>query len=591
MRAAAARGGVELGAQADLVGHICQRLDGMPLAIELAAARLQTMSLADVSARLDDRFNLLAGGRRGGLPRQQTLRATLDWSHDALRAAERTAFARLGVFVGGCAIAQAEQVLAGGGLPPAEALPALTQLAQKSLVTADVEAGETRFRLLETVREYALEKLSDAGEISALRRRHAEVFLRLVEQTGTPLHTGDQRATLAALRRNYDNIRAALTWSFGEAGDTLIGCKLLGALWHFWGVASEHETEASQWIAVAHKSMSDAIPPAVRAWVLTVEEFVSDGSDESLRRSLRAQALFEEAGDRIGAAVAKSLVSRALYYVNLDYEGMLRLSEEAVRDARTLDDDWILRVTLGILAEGLRYGQRDPRRAEATYREALALSRAAGDNSEAGRILTFYINGFAKERLDFAEALRCAQEGLALAQTLDDPVTEIQARCMVAEDMYYLGDLSGAAAILESCMRSVTDQMDVNTRVHPVLKLARVMLASGDYPRANALAIQALNLRRKRLMRFGDYPIFDVMAVIAAAQGDALRAARMRGMADNMIALNNHYRRANNVREYAPYIEKARAALGDAAYDAALAEGRAMTVEQAVAYALGEGDR
>ena len=126
---------------------------------------------------------------------------------------------------------------------------------------------------------------------------------------------------------------------------------------------------------------------------------------------------------------------------------------------------------------------------------------------------------------------------------------------------------------------------------NPVLKLARVMHTAGNDVRANALAIQALRLRRTRPMRFGDYAIFDVMAVVAAAHGDALRAARLRGMADNMRALNNHYRRGNHVWEYAPYMDKARAALGDAAYEAALAEGRAMSVEQAVAYALGESDR
>ncbi|MEO6063875.1 MAG: NB-ARC domain-containing protein, partial [Thermoflexales bacterium] len=162
-RAAAARGGAELGAQTDLVEHICRRLDGMPLAIELAAARLQTLSLADVSARLDDRFNLLSGGRRGVMPRQQTLRATLDWSYDTLSDAEKVVFARLGVFMGGCAIAQAEQVIADEALRPTEVLSAMAQLAQKSLVMTDVNAGETRYRLLETVREYALEKLNAAG--------------------------------------------------------------------------------------------------------------------------------------------------------------------------------------------------------------------------------------------------------------------------------------------------------------------------------------------------------------------------------------------------------------------------------------------
>lgn len=587
-RAAAARGGADLGAQADLVGHICQRLDGIPLAIELAAARLQTMSLADVSARLDDRFNLLSGGRRGVMPRQQTLRATLDWSYDALSEVEKIVFARLGVFMGGCAIEQAEQVIADEDLAPAEVLSALAQLAQKSLVTADLDAGETRYRLLETVREYALEKLNSAGDASARRRRHAEAFLRLVERTAAHIHTRDQRATLALLRRNDDNVRAALTWCFGETGDALIGCRLVGELRHYWSVASGHDAEAGRWIALARGRLTDAMPPAVRAWVWMYDDYLLGRLYEPFPRIQRALALFESAGDRVGATVAKSQISKALYYVNHDYEGMLRLSEEAVTESRALGDDWTLRVNLVFLAEGLRFGQRDAQRAEATYREALLLARAAGDNNQAARILVYYVSGFAQERLDFQEALRCAQEGLALLQSIDDPVTENIARCVVAENMCYLGDLSGAAAILENCMESVADLLDVFARVHPVIKLARVMHTAGDYPRAKALAIQALRLRLTQPMRFGDYAIFDVMAIIASAQGDALRAARLRGMADNMIALNNHYRRANHVWEYAPYMDRARAALGDAVYDAALAEGRATSVEQAVAYALGQ---
>jgi len=268
------------------------------------------------------------------------------------------------------------------------------------------------------------------------------------------------------------------------------------------------------------------------------------------------------------------------------------MSEEAVREARALGDDWTLRFSLVTLGGALRYGQRDLQRADVTLVEALALSRAAGDQDEVARLLVNHVGVLAQERRDFTEALRCAEEALTLVQMLDDPATELNARRLIAENMCYLGDVLGAAAILENCLESMPERLNVIEKMLPMLSLARVMNTAGDYSRANTLLIQALRLRRTRPMRFGQHQIFDAMAVVAAAQGKVTHAARLRGMADNMIALNNQYREAHHAWEYAPYIARARTALGDAAYEAAVAEGRAMTVEQAVAYALGEeGDR
>ena len=587
-RAAAARSDTNLSAQDETVSQICQRLDGMPLAIELAAARLGTLSLSDIASRLEDRFALLVGGRRGALPRHQTLRALIDWSYDSLSEPEKIVFRRVSVFIGGWALEQAEQVVSDDILDRSKVLPLLTQLASKSLVVIDAHEEETRYRLLETIREYALDKLEATEELNARHRWHAESFLNLAERSAKPLHTADQRMSLAYLERDYANLRAAMEWSFSPNGDAFIGCKLIGALYHFWYVASGHQLEARQWIKLARNVVSDDMPPAVQAWVWMAEEWFASDVFGSLQRSERVLKLFEVAGDRINVAMTKSVVSRALYYVNHDYLGTLQLSETAVLEARELGDNWTLRFNLVMLGECLRFGQQDTQRAEAVYREAMVLSRAAGDLDEVARILIYYISGFAQERLDFAEAIRCAQEGLDLARSVGDPLTELQARCAIAENVRYQGDVSHAIALLEECMAFARERLTEYETIQPLICLSRAKNMLGDYTSAHALLNKALRLRQALPMPFGAYGIFDVMAVVAAAQGQAVHAAHLRGMADNMIAMNNHYRKANYAWEYAPYITKARAALGDAAYEAAYAEGRAMTLEQAIAYALND---
>ena len=181
-RATAARGGVAVSAIDETVAQICLRLDGMPLAIELAAAQLATFSLADVASKLDDRFALLVNGRRGAVPRHQTLRGLIDWSHDSLSQTEKIVFARLGVFVGGWELEQAEQVAAVGDIQQLDVRSVLTQLVRKSIVIAEERDGATRFRFLETLREYALEHLNQT-EKSDVMRRHAAAVLALVERS------------------------------------------------------------------------------------------------------------------------------------------------------------------------------------------------------------------------------------------------------------------------------------------------------------------------------------------------------------------------------------------------------------------------
>jgi predicted ATPase len=208
-RAAAARPDFALDVErADAVAEICRRLDGMPLAIELAAARTGMLAVDQLAARLDDRFGLLTGGR-ASLPRQQTLRATIDWSYELLAPPERTLFGRLAVFVGGWTLDAAEQVCAGRELARGQVLDVLGRLVDRSLVTADPRAG--RFGMLETIRQYARERLAESGEAQELDGRHARYFLVLAERA--ELHGPRQPGWLARLDAEHDNLRAAIDWT------------------------------------------------------------------------------------------------------------------------------------------------------------------------------------------------------------------------------------------------------------------------------------------------------------------------------------------------------------------------------------------
>jgi predicted ATPase/class 3 adenylate cyclase len=228
-RASAVRPGYALNASDTLaVARICRRLDGIPLAIELAAARTRVLTAQQIEARLDDRFGLLTGGSRAELPRHRTLRALIDWSHDLLEPTERMLLRRLAIFAGGWTLEAAEAVNDSDG----DTLDLLNHLVDKSLVVADMDGDRARYRLLDTIRQYAFEKLRDAGEEESTSRRHCDWFLALAERAETMVWGAEQVSALDSLEREHDNLRAALAWC-DRIGEADLGLRLAVALWRF----------------------------------------------------------------------------------------------------------------------------------------------------------------------------------------------------------------------------------------------------------------------------------------------------------------------------------------------------------------------
>jgi predicted ATPase len=576
------------------VSHICARLDGMPLALELAAARLSTLSLNDIAARLDDRFALLTEGRRGALPRHQTLQALIDWSHELLGAQEKSVFRRLSVFVGGWTLHTAMQVACDETVREREVMPLLSQLIRKSLVVVDERAGETRYTFLETIREYALEKLREAGELNVTRQRHAKAFMQMAEASREPLHGAQQREWLMRLVRDYSNLQAAMAWCLLASGDALIGCRIAGALYHFWNINTGHHHDARKWAQAAHDALNDDMPADVRAWVLLIADAFIFDFQKSMVRRWHIHDLFIQAGDAIHAAFLKPIIGEAYFYAERNFETTRRLSEEGVEEARTLGADWELRYSLWMLGQCLRLSQKDPARAEQVYRESAELSKAASDLHEYARTLGNFISLSALERRNFDEAKKCAEEAFLILESLDDVAAANSMRLAIAQCLYYQGDVPAAMALIEESKAIARERLPAIAMYGILTLQARISLSQRDYTHASALLKASLELRvgdtkQGEFVRFS-YPAIDGMAALAAGQGQATRAAHLRGIADQFMALNHHYRMAHVDWEYAPYMTKAHEALGDTVFDAAYAEGRAMPHEQAIAYALGEGE-
>jgi predicted ATPase len=286
------------------VAHVCRRLDGIPLAIELAAARMKVLSIEQIAARLDDRFNLLTTGSRTALPRQQTLRATFDWSYNLLTDEERTLFRRLSVFAGGWTLEAAERICPSGSIEPAEILNLLGWLADKSLILVEGHNGTTRYRMLETIRQYATEKLSDVEEVEMVKRRHAEFFVQWVETQQSLLRGPQQVPSFRRFEIEHDNLRAVLRWT-RETDQVETGMSLAASLAWFWeryGFLSE----GRQWLeAFLDAATHHAVPDLLQAkalyglGTLIIRQNDFGLSDQLLRQSM---ALSESIGNRLGIA-------------------------------------------------------------------------------------------------------------------------------------------------------------------------------------------------------------------------------------------------------------------------------------------------
>jgi predicted ATPase len=601
-RAQAVRPDLTLDPQDATIHHVCERLDGMPLAIELAAARLQGMSLVDLAARLDDRFSLLTGGRRTALPRHQTLRATIDWSYDLLSEAERILFHSQTVFVGGWTANLAEQVCSDSprlpnspalSLPSADVLPLLLQLVSKSLVVMEEHEGETRYRYLETIREYAHEKLAEHGELEALQRRHVEAFAVLADLFHVLSHGPEQRSWVMRLERDYPNLDAALTWSFGPYGDTLMGCRIFADLQVLWYSAA-HQFDTLRWARLARDALTEQTPPRICGGVWLISTAANDSyllPDEKLAGYRRALDYYTAAGDQVGMADATGNIGVWLLHLGEnDAEGW-RMLEQSVALARAAGDTLIEHCSLK--AQGAFAAKRQQfERAEEILQETIRLCRDTRDLGNLSRVLLDSADMY-MDRRRFREALSCAEEAVEAGRQVIDVICEIAGDELISENSRFLGDVPRAVASAENSLALAHERLPEEEQVVPLVTLSKALIAKGEYARAQALLNKALHIDQRvwPTPPNGAYSgVYNAMACVAARLGDARRAATLFGAADGEIQLVKGFRPACIDWEFDTFIAPARVVLGDEGFEAARAEGRTMTRQQAVAYALrGEG--
>ena len=358
------------------VGAICVQLDGIPLAIELAAARVRVLTAEQILDRMDDWFQLLASTQRSAPTRQQTLKATLDWSYDLLTDDERQLFRQLGVFTGGWPLEAAEVFGAEQGLTSADTLDVLTRLIDKSLVQVDDSGTAARYWMLEPLRQYALHQVIHAGEEARARATHAYVYLGLVEQAAPELHGVQQLDWLVRLDRELGNLRLALPWMAEHDAEALLRATVALAL--FWETRS-HLREGRHWLELAARSAADAAPLRTRA-LIGAGRLAHQQTDYDAAEALHAESLSisRALGDRRGIAAALSEIGKTARNRDPDYRRSVALLEESLALCAELDDREMSAYTLLNLGIGM-WGVDEFARADELMQQSLRFYQEGGN--------------------------------------------------------------------------------------------------------------------------------------------------------------------------------------------------------------------
>ena len=682
-RAATASPGFTLTPEhASAILQVCQRLDGIPLAIELAAARVKLLQVEEIAQRLDDRFRLLTGGSRAALPRHQTLRASIDWSYGLLSEPERLLLQRLSVFAGGWVLEAAEAVGCGDGLQACDVLELLGQLVDKSLIqTSSFAAGLSCFRMLETIRQYAHEKLVESGQAEAARQRHLQYYLELAERLENGIRGPDQIRIQDRLETELDNLRLALAWSLEGRGrlgwNPELGLRLASSLLSFW---SNHgrQDEAISWLEqqlageAEERGAKPLTPERVKcraralqvasylAWhifdqaeaarlaIQSRELYQSLGADGKIgyaracfvyddprserteeQKILEALAILREAGDRFWAG---ELLVRLGFMAALhnEYEKAKVYWEEFLESCKEIGDLDGIGGGLYCLG-GIALSQGKLEQARSKYEQALELFTADHNETYQGysHILLAECDVIIDE--NYAQAAVHAMQALSLgSRQADGPIIHaglltlgrlallqgkpLEAAEWFEEDLayfrkkdhkahmagalYFLGLLAWAAGDVEQAGRRYTHVLHTYGSFDSVLKawaltgLGKVALAQGEMDQARANIQQALDvsitiITPEHNLLTHPMTALEAMAFLAVPQGQDEAAIRLLGATEAWYTLYFHDRLPRERQEREDCMAALRTRMGAQAFAAAWAEGQAMKLDQAVAYAKG----
>ncbi len=575
---------------ADNIGsivQICQRLDGIPLALELAAARMKILTTTQIAERLDDRFRLLTGGSRAALPRQQTLRALIDWSWDLLAAQEQQLLQRLSVFAGGMSLEAVEAICTSDDLQSYEIIDLFSELINKSLVVAQREQGQSsRYYLLETIRQYAQEQLIAANEAEMVRQKHLAYFQQLTKTAEPALREANQGLWLDRLEQELDNIRAALDWA--QEQNVAAGITIISALpWLCWARGYWHEMAKRLAAMLANTNALDAHIMAKAIWSQGLFQLILYQNKQALTAFEESLALYRTLNDPWG--IARSLRYLGFVLNSLEQvdqgQALLRESLELLRE---LGDKSEIAETLTLLGEQEIYNQ-NYELAECYLQEGQALFREANDFAR----LSWNLGKsgvLALDQEEYAEAQTLFEESLALQEELN--LREGAYTLHHLGSLYYqLGDDVLAQALLERVLASNRHTEFHGSMMFASIQLGHIHLDRGNLTQAKQLFDQGL--QEYKVVEGRNDIIFvaiEGVAKLAVKQEDFIKAAQLFAWTDMWRQEKNDPRQpieqADVDRDIALILEM----IDEETYAATYAEGKAMSAEQISAYALGDGE-
>jgi tetratricopeptide (TPR) repeat protein len=526
-------------------------LSGIPLAIELAAARVNMLSLEEIVKRLGDRFRLLVDGGRITIAKHQTLRATMDWSYELLGEQERILFQRLSVFAGGLSLEAAEVVCSGEKLNRLDILNLVGHLVDKSLVSVDAQiisqSGQTRYRLQETIRAYAHEKLDDSGETERLRQQHRDYFIAFAEQAEPKLKSAEQFDWLDRLEAEHDNLRAA--WECAIESDADLALRLASALLDFWSMRV-NPGEGRLWLAELIDRTNQWGSTAKRAHVLGVAGRLAYlQRDFASSRSLleAALAIARKAGDQKEIAYVLLWLGWTAHRQR-DDQTAEALAEECLAIYQQLQNRWGMAMAIYRLADVLA-SQGQYAEAEERYMNSLATFREIGDKFRAGYVL----NGLGE---------------LARLQ----------------------GDYVRAGKFYEEHIEILREQRSSVALVTASVNEAWVSLYLGDYPKARALFEESLRLSSEYSNKIALMDCLAGFAGVFGMSGKPERAARLFGGVEALLERSGMRGGMDpaDQKEIDHYVTHVRSQLDETVFTRAWSEGQALTLDQAIEYALAD---
>jgi predicted ATPase/DNA-binding CsgD family transcriptional regulator len=577
---------------AHAIAEICVRLDGLPLAIELAAARVKLLPPRALLTRLDHRLQVLTGGARDAPIRQQTLRNMLAWSYNLLDAEEQRLFRRLSVFVGGCTLEAVEGLYTALGEMPAYVLDGVASLIDKSLLRQTEQEGkEPRLLMLETLREYGLDALASSGEMESTRRAHAHYYLRLAEDAEVEIGGPQQAAWLEHLEREHDNLRAALQWSLEQAGseETMeskrsieMALRLGGALGRFW-VVHGHISEGRNILERA-LAARERIKASVQAKALIVAghlAFIQSDYDRAESLLQESLALYRELEDQPGIAFALSMLG-SVAWTKGHMVAARTLTEEALAISRQVDDMERAANSLFILGL-LSSSQGEYARARALFEESLALQRKLQNKRGIAHTLSQLAQVLNVSQDNQARVPSLLEECLALSQEIGFKEGIAASFWLSGQVALGRGDLVTAHSLAEKSVALYQEMGHRHGTAESLPALGKVLVAEGDYAAACTQYEQSLVLSGALGEKW-------IIATCLLGLGEVVAAQRKLAWAAQLWGAAEAIRDALGIpippierADYERSVERVRAQLGEKPFATAWAEGRCMTPGQALA--------